>query len=49
MAPLSDPTILPALAQVFRLQELVFKSLEDLITDYLREKKLCSFSITASI
>ena len=41
VAPLSDPAqILPALAQVFRLQESVFKSLEDLITDYLREKKL---------
>jgi len=41
LAPLSDPAqIIPALAQVFGLQELPFNPLANLITDYLRDKKL---------
>ncbi len=41
LAPLSDPAqILPALAQAFGLQELPFNPLANLVTDYLRDKKL---------
>ena len=41
LAPLSDPAqIIPALAQVFGLQELPFNSLANLVLDYLRDKKL---------
>ena len=41
LAPLSDPAqIIPALAQVFGLQESPFNSLANLVTDYLRDKKL---------
>jgi predicted ATPase len=40
LAPLSDPAqIIPALAQVFDLQELPFTTIESLVTDYLRDKK----------
>jgi len=41
LAPLSDPAqIIPALAQAFGLQELPFNPLANLVTDYLRDKKL---------
>jgi predicted ATPase len=41
LAPLSDPAqIIPALAQTFGLQELPFNPLANLVTDYLRDKKL---------
>jgi predicted ATPase/class 3 adenylate cyclase len=41
LAPLSDPAqIIPALAQVFGLQELPFNPLANLVLDYLRDKKL---------
>ena len=41
LAPLSDPSqIIPAMAQVFGLQELPFNSLTNLVIDYLRDKKL---------
>jgi predicted ATPase len=41
LAPLSDPAqIIPALAQVFDLQELPFTTIESLVTDYLRDKTL---------
>jgi predicted ATPase/class 3 adenylate cyclase len=40
LAPLSDPAqIIPALAQVFGLQELPFNPLANLVLDYLRDKK----------
>ena len=39
LAPLTDPAqIIPAMAQVFGLQELPFNSLTNLIMDYLRDK-----------
>jgi len=41
LAPLSDESqIIPALAQVFGLQELPFNPLAKLVDDYLRDKKL---------
>lgn len=41
LAPLSDEAqIIPALAQVFGLQELPFNPLAKLVEDYLREKKM---------
>ncbi len=41
LAPLSDESqIIPALAQVFGLQELPFNPLKNLVTDYLRDKKI---------
>ena len=41
LAPLTDPTqIVPALAQVFGLQENPFATLESMLMDYLRDKKL---------
>ncbi len=41
LAPLSDPAqIIPALAHAFGLQELPFNPLANLVTDYLRDKKL---------
>jgi predicted ATPase/class 3 adenylate cyclase len=41
LAPLSDESqIIPALAQVFGLQELPFNPLASLVMDYLRDKKL---------
>ena len=41
LAPLTDPAqIMPAMAQVFGLQELPFNPLKNLVTDYLRDKKL---------
>ncbi len=41
LAPLSDPSqIIPALAQAFGLQELPSNLLANLVTDYLRDKKL---------
>jgi predicted ATPase/class 3 adenylate cyclase len=41
LAPLSDPAqIMPALAQAFGLQEMPFNPLTNLVTDYLRDKKL---------
>jgi predicted ATPase len=41
LAPLSDESqIIPALAQTFGLQELPFNPLVNLVTDYLRDKKL---------
>lgn len=41
LAPLSDEAqIIPALAQVFGLQELPFNPLAKLVEDYLRDKKL---------
>ncbi len=41
LAPLSDESqIIPALAQAFGLQEMPFNSLANLVTDYLRDKKL---------
>ncbi len=41
LAPLSDPAqIIPALAQAFGLQELPFNPLANIVTDYLRDKKL---------
>ena len=41
LAPLSDESqIIPALAQAFGLQELPFNPLVNLVTDYLRDKKL---------
>ncbi len=41
LAPLSDPAqIIPALAQVFGLQELPFNPLANLVLDYLRDKKI---------
>ena len=41
LAPLSDPEqIIPAIAQVFGLQELPFNPLANLVLDYLRDKKL---------
>ena len=41
LASLTDSSqIIPAMAQVFGLQELPFRSLTDLVTDYLRDKKL---------
>jgi predicted ATPase/class 3 adenylate cyclase len=41
LAPLSDPAqIIPALAQAFGLQELPFNPLTNIVTDYLRDKKL---------
>jgi len=41
LAPLSDSAqIIPALAQAFGLQELPFHPLANLVTDYLRDKKL---------
>ncbi len=41
LAPLADPAqIIPALAQAFGLQELPFRPLANLVTDYLRDKKL---------
>jgi len=54
LAPLSDPAqIIPALAQAFGLQESPFNLLVNLVTDYLRDKKLllildnCEHLITA--
>jgi predicted ATPase len=41
LAPLSDESqIIPALSQAFGLQELPFNPLANLVTDYLRDKKL---------
>ena len=41
LAPLSDESqIIPALAQAFGVQELPFNPLKNLVTDYLRDKKL---------
>ncbi len=41
LAPLSDPAqIMPALAQVFGLQELPYSSLANLVRDYVRDKKM---------
>jgi predicted ATPase/class 3 adenylate cyclase len=41
LAPLSDPAqIIPALAQAFGLQETPFSTIETLVTDHLRDKKL---------
>jgi predicted ATPase/class 3 adenylate cyclase len=41
LAPLSDESqIIPALAEAFGLQELPFNPLANLVTDYLRDKKL---------
>ena len=41
LAPLSDPSqIIPALAKTFGLQELPFSSLAELVSDYLRDKKI---------
>ena len=41
LAPLSDPAqVIPALAQVFGLQEVASNPLANLVTDYLRAKKL---------
>jgi predicted ATPase/class 3 adenylate cyclase len=41
LAPLADPAqIIPAMAQVFGLQELPFNPLANLVMDYLRDKKL---------
>jgi predicted ATPase/class 3 adenylate cyclase len=41
LAPFSDESqIIPALAQVFGLQELPFNPLKNLVMDYLRDKKL---------
>ncbi len=41
LAPLTNPEqVLPALAQVFGLQELSFNSLETFVVDFLHEKKL---------
>jgi len=41
LAPLTEPVqIIPALAQVFGLQELPFNPLKNLVTDYLRDKKI---------
>lgn len=41
LGPLSDESqIIPALAQVFGLQELPFNPLRNLVFDYLRDKKL---------
>ena len=41
LAPLSDESqIIPTLAQAFGLQELPFNPLANLVTDYLRDKKL---------
>ncbi len=41
LAPLSDESqIIPALAQAFGLQELPFNPLVNIVTDYLRDKKL---------
>jgi len=41
LAPLSDEAqIIPALAQVFGLQELPFNPLANMVNDYLRDKKL---------
>ncbi len=41
LAPLSDESqIIPAFAQAFGLQELPFNPLVNLVTDYLRDKKL---------
>src|SRR6185503_13967190 len=41
LAPLQDPKqIISALAQVFGLQELPFMTIESLVMDYLREKKI---------
>jgi predicted ATPase/class 3 adenylate cyclase len=41
LAPLSDPAqIIPALAQVFGLQELPFNPLANLVLDYVRDKKI---------
>jgi predicted ATPase/class 3 adenylate cyclase/tetratricopeptide (TPR) repeat protein len=41
LAPLADPSqIIPALAKTFGLQELPFSSLAELVSDYLREKKI---------
>ena len=41
LAPLSDESqIFPALAQAFGLQELPFNPLQNLVIDYLRDKKL---------
>ncbi len=40
LAPLSDPAqIIPALAEVFGLQELPFNPLANLVMDYLRDKR----------
>lgn len=41
LAPLQDPQqIIPAVAQVFSLQELPYMPIESLVMDYLRDKKL---------
>ncbi|HKY54613.1 MAG TPA: AAA family ATPase, partial [Anaerolineales bacterium] len=41
LASLTDPSqIIPMMAQVFGLQELPFHSLTNLVTDYLRDKRL---------
>jgi predicted ATPase/class 3 adenylate cyclase len=41
LAPLTDPEhIIPALAQVFGLQESPYATLESMLMDYLRDKKL---------
>src|SRR5262245_54290756 len=41
LASLTDPSqIIPAMAQVFGLQELPFRPLASLVVDYLRDKKL---------
>ncbi len=41
LAPQTDPAqIIPALAQVFGLQELPFNPLANLVLDYLRDKKI---------
>jgi predicted ATPase/class 3 adenylate cyclase len=40
LASLTDPSqIIPAMAQVFGLQELPFNSLMNIVTDYLRDKR----------
>jgi predicted ATPase/class 3 adenylate cyclase len=41
LAPLADPSqIIPALAKTFGLQELPFSTLAELVSDYLRDKKI---------
>jgi predicted ATPase/class 3 adenylate cyclase len=41
LASLTDPSqIIPAIAQTFGLQELPFNSLDNLVIDYLRDKRL---------
>jgi non-specific serine/threonine protein kinase len=41
LAPLTDPAqVVPAIAQIFGLQELPFTSIESVVVDYLRVKKI---------